>query len=60
MISTVGVISFVGVGGNHSTVGDEVEVIVGLIVAAGVGATIGKQAATGKRRKKIQILFIYR
>jgi len=56
--STVGVLSIVGVGGNHSTVGEDVGVIVSLAVGSGVGVTTGKQAASGTMRKKIQILFI--
>ncbi len=60
VISTVGDISNVGVGGNHSTVGVDVGVIVWLAVGAGAGVMTGKQAASGKRRKRIQILFIIR
>ena len=58
--STVGEISIVGVGGNHSTVGEAVGVTVELAVGTGGGVTTGKQAAREKRRKKIQILFINR
>ena len=60
VISAGGEISIVGVGGNHSTVGEAVGVIVGLTVGTGVGVTTGKQAARGKRRVKVQILFIIR
>jgi len=58
--STVGEISIVDVGGNHSTVGDEVGVIVWLAVGTGDGAEKGKQADSGIRRRIIQILFIKR